>query len=236
MFLNPQVTQSRTNEIKVWSWVRVGSEAWLLKNKYIKHHGNCLPLVYLALYSLPLKIFITIFKNLEGIFYAVSVSQKAEPCPECTHLLINYLYFCFILFVYNSWILHICILASAYGSSLSQRVGLSMICLMLSSATDSTAVSAPGQEQLGKQMLYVSNLAAKNWHCQIFKKRTILFSTDILGNHLALLIISTWALLVRLKVSISSTFMFSCPVFSYFTLRNNWIINLVINFKMLINQ
>ena len=71
-------------------------------------------------------------------------------CPEYPFHLINDILLLVHIFFYNSWILHILCLgtrkqmlvASTYGSSLFQWIGFGIICLMLSSVTESSAVSA----------------------------------------------------------------------------------------------
>lgn len=112
------------------------------------------------------KICIIIFKNLrEGMFYVTSVYElesQAMSWMLIQHFLLSMIStFYFILVFYNSWVLHILYLgtrrqmrmASAYGGSLFQWISCSIICLMLSSVTESTAVSVLAQGQLGKQML-----------------------------------------------------------------------------------
>ena len=92
---------------------------------------------FFALSSLPLKIFITILSILGYVPNTHFISSMISS-------------FYFIFFFYNSWVLHILCLgtrkqmlvASTYGSSLFQWIGFSIICLMLSSVTESSAVSA----------------------------------------------------------------------------------------------
>lgn len=85
-----------------------------------------------------------------------------------------------------------------------------------------------GQEQLGKQMLYVSDLVAKNWHCHGLKKNTVLFLTGILGKCSALLIkrrIGSPSLFKSQHVLYP--FMFSLPVFCHFSFKKISFLNLL---------
>lgn len=107
------------------------------------------------------------------------------------------------------------LLAFASGSSLFWWIGFGVICLMLRSVAQSSAVSALAQEQLGKQMLKVSDLEAKDWHCQVCVFKHHFSLTQTLRKYSAPLIKMHKGSLSLFKVSISSTHsFFSTPYFS----------------------
>lgn len=157
------------------------------------------------------------------------MSQKVQSCPEYTFLLINDFHFLFHTILLQ-------FMSCAHFASWLQKIdacGFSLWELFVPVAQhnwsnaglchrEQYGFSSLAQEQLGKQMLKVSDLEAKNWHCQVcLFLSSILFLTDNENIQLHLKKKRTGSLLVHLKSAYPTPpHFFQLPVFLLILFRN----------------